>query len=236
MLNLYPPIPKQPAPLPKKTLDIWQFSLKDSCLLHEEAYLSADEKVRAARFHFAHHQHRFKISRVRLREILAMYLNKNPATLHFQYHTHGKPYLENALQFNLTHSKDLALLAICHYPVGIDLEFYSARPFLNMGKNIFSTSENNTLKHLPDALKPLCFFHLWAQKEAVVKAVGLGLTYPTERIDVPTLPSTFQHQHTTIDNQHWKIDTFSPKLAARAAVCYHPEITHIRKGIYSHEH
>ena len=233
MLNSYLPIPRT-SPIDLKTsLDIWQFSLKTPCHNDELKCLSEDERARAQRFYFERHRRRFNVARVRLRQILARYLNEHPATLNFQYHAHGKPYLTSALQFNLSHSEDLALLAVClDHPVGIDIEFYSARPFIGIGQHLFSDEENHVLKTLPHTLKPLCFFHLWAQKEAVIKAVGTGLSYPTPSIVVPTLPPTHQHMLKTLDGQSWKIDAFSPVISARAAVCYHPSISKIRYGVY----
>ena len=233
MLNTYSPIPKAPHTHLEMTLDIWQFSLKTSCLPHELQILSEDEHIRWKRFYFERHQRRFSVARVRLRQILAKYLEEDPAKLNFHYESHGKPYLSSSLQFNLSHSEDVALLAIClKYPVGIDIEFYSARPFLGIGRHLFSEEENQALSYLPNALKPLCFFHLWAQKEAVIKAVGTGLSYPTPSITVPTLPPTSQHTLETLDGQSWKVDAFSPVINARAAVCYHPSISTIRYGRY----
>lgn len=234
MLNTYLSIPKQPHLHFQKTLDIWQVNLKDHPHPDEIDLLSEDEHLRANRFYFERHRRRFTTARIRLRQILATYLDANPAKLEFHYTSYGKPYLKNCeLQFNLSHSKDIALLAInLTYSVGIDIEFYSTRPFLGLGRNLFSEQENEVLKKIPDALKPLCFFHLWAQKEAVIKAVGIGLSYPTATIQLPCLPSTYQHAIQTLDGQSWKVDGFSPILGARAAVCYHPSISTIR---YSHE-
>lgn len=233
MLNSYLPIPQASHIKLEMALDIWQFSLNTPCTPDELAILSEDERTRASRFHFERHQRRFSVARVRLRQILARYLDSPPATLEFQYETHGKPYLASSLQFNLSHSKDLALLAVClDHPVGIDIEFYSARPFLGIGRHLFSEKENQILINLPNALKPICFFHLWAQKEAVIKAVGTGLSYPTASIEVPTLPPTAQHLLQTLDGQPWKLDAFSPILGAQAAVCYHPSISTIRYGHY----
>lgn len=233
MLNTYSSIPKTPYLDFEKTLDIWQFSLENPLKEEELSILSEDETLRASRFLFEKHQRRFSVARTRLRQILAQYIHQEPASLNFHYSTQGKPFLKSALQFNLSHSKDTALLAVClDYPVGIDIEYYSSRPFIGIGQQLFSETENQTLETLPNMLKPLCFFHLWAQKEAVIKAVGTGLSYPTASISVPVLPPTQQVLIQTIDGQTWKVDAFSPLLAARAAICYHPEIARVRYGVF----
>ncbi len=233
MLNTYLPIPQNPQLDFQKTLDIWQFSLNRKLDSTELASLSMDEQSRASRFLFEKHQRRFKVGRVRLRQILAQYLNQDPANLNFNYGKEGKPFLNDFLEFNLSHSGEIALLAVClDYPVGIDIEIYSSRSFIGVGEQVFSDHENAILKKLPNKLKPLCFFHLWAQKEAVIKAVGKGFSYPTQSIQVPFLPPTQQADLQTLDGHQWKIDAFSPEVATRAAVCYHPEIQRIRYGVY----
>ena len=149
-MNTYLPIPQTPHIKLDMALDIWQFSLSTPCTSDELKILSEDERTRASRFYFERHQRRFSVARVRLRQILARYLKKAPAELEFHYESHGKPYLTSPLQFNLSHSKDLALLAVCFdHPVGIDIEFYSARPFLGIGRHLFSEEENQTLSKLP---------------------------------------------------------------------------------------
>jgi 4'-phosphopantetheinyl transferase len=166
-----------------------------------------------------------------LRCILARYINLPPAELVFSYNQHGKPQLENdsSLQFNLSHSGDLALLAIGkEFPLGVDVEFFSARPYEGIGKHLFSSSEIEGLQQSNAMLKPLAFFHIWAQKEAFIKACGLGLAYPTQKFDVAILPPTNQLCVDTLHNQQWKIISFMPQVACSAALCHHPAIEEIR--------
>lgn len=210
-------------------IDIWQFPLHTSWP-EAHSFLNDEESARAKRYHFAHHCRRYTVARTMLRLILGHYLQTNPKKLVFTYNTHGKPALLDfpALQFNLSHSGELALLAVgSHFPVGIDLEFFSARPYRGIGKTLFSNQENLKLEHVNQALEPLAFFHVWAQKEAFIKACGLGLAYPTKQFEVSLLPSP---SYEVIDHIHqttWHMKSFMPEIACNAALCHHPSVTDI---------
>jgi 4'-phosphopantetheinyl transferase len=182
-------------------IDIWQFSLNET-LAQSATILNADELSRAARFYFERHQRRFATARTRVREILGAYLGLPAATLEFTYNQYGKPEVINSqqLQFNVSHSGEIALLAIGKtFPLGVDLEQYSARPYIGIAKQLFSPTEQTLLKNSPSRLKPALFFHIWAQKEAFIKACGLGLSYPTETFTVP-IHNTSNFRHTPSKN------------------------------------
>jgi 4'-phosphopantetheinyl transferase len=235
MHNTFIPLTSYSSPFSSSQLNIWQFSLNTPISDLERTILSSDEIDRANRYYFEPHRRRFIVARVRLRQILASYLFHNPRDIRFEYNEQGKPMIEfpsTSLQFNLTHSKESGLLALCHrHPIGIDIEFFSARPFIGMGKQLFSDAENRALKKLPSYLLPAAFFHIWSQKEALIKAIGLGLSYPTKAVDLPTIPPSQTEIIEPIYQTRWKISSFSPALACAAAVCHHPNITQIHYGI-----
>jgi 4'-phosphopantetheinyl transferase len=81
---------------------------------------------------------------------------------------------------------------------------------------------------VPRLLQPLAFFHIWSQKEALIKACGLGLTYPTQQFSVPILPSTNQEIIDTLHKTTWQMISFMPEIACSAALCYHSAINQIR--------
>ncbi len=216
--------------LQNQRIDVWQYPLHTE-FSDAKSLLNEDELIRANRYHFARHQRRFTIARAITRLILARYINIPAKQINFAYNDHGKPALTNIplLQFNLSHSADLALLAIgMQFPLGIDLEFFSARPYEGIGSHIFSVKENLELRLLPNMLKPLAFFHLWAQKEALIKACGLGLSYPTKQFDLPLLPPGNQHMEDPKFKQQWHVRSFMPQVNCCAAICYNPQVQNIR--------
>lgn len=211
-------------------IDLWQFSLAHE-LPNTLQLLSAEEQARTARFYFSRHQRRFSTARAVLRIILARYLNTKPEHLNFSYNAHGKPEVINTLklQFNLSHSGDLALLAVGKgFPMGIDIEQYSARPYDGIAKNLFSKQEIDEFITIPNALKPAVFFHIWAQKEAFIKASGLGLAYPTKEFSVPTTMPTKQLVDDALHNMTWQLQSFMPEAACSGALCHHPTVREIR--------
>jgi 4'-phosphopantetheinyl transferase len=157
--------------------------------------LDGAEKARAERFHFARDRARFVAGRGTLRVILARYLDRDPAGIVLVYGSHGKPALAPSgdgarISFNLSHSGDLALLAVClERRIGIDLE--QIRPAVageDIARRVFSPRENAALDALPPEHRLAAFFHCWTRKEAFVKASGEGLALPLDHFDVSLAP------------------------------------------------
>ncbi|WP_298623569.1 4'-phosphopantetheinyl transferase superfamily protein [uncultured Legionella sp.] len=229
----FTPLNTQNCILNESRIDLWQFSLEHELHVAEQL-LNADERARADRFYFSRHKRRFSTARATLRIILARYLNTAPERLEFIYNSYGKPTVINSqkLQFNISHTGDLAMLAVGKgYPMGVDIEKYSARPYEGIAKSLFSEQEFMELKKAPASMKAALFFHVWAQKEAFIKASGLGLSYPTKEFHVPTIIPTKQLVDDPLHNMTWQLRTFMPKVACSGALCHHPTVREIRHGL-----
>ncbi len=159
------------------------------------ATLSPDERGRAARFRQGPLRNRFVAGRGLLRAVLARYLAAEPAALAFDYNALGKPRLGppwdgGELDFNLSHAKGFALLAISGgRPVGVDLE--CPHPLHNlpgMVARCFSAEEQRQWQSLPAAERLAGFFRVWTCKEAWLKARGSGLAFPLDQVSVTLLP------------------------------------------------
>ncbi len=142
--------------------------------------LSADESHRADRFRDSFAAARFVIARSALRVILGKYLRIDPQSLELEYGTQGKPILASPhawLSFNLSHSRELGLLAITGTgSIGVDVEQLSSRPKLSeIAHRLFSRKqlELMTLAHGDAWIK--LFFENWTAREARLKAQGLGV-------------------------------------------------------------
>jgi 4'-phosphopantetheinyl transferase len=153
--------------------------------------LALDEQLRADRFCFASDRERYITCRATLRGLLARYLHVTPAQVQFCYGSHGKPALAanahgNELQFNLSHSQGFALFAIARKrAVGIDIEHI--RPIKDAERIVgrfFSLRERALFRSLPIVQQIETFFNWWTRKEAFIKAIGDGLAYPLDQIDV----------------------------------------------------
>ncbi|MBA2652893.1 MAG: 4'-phosphopantetheinyl transferase superfamily protein [Tatlockia sp.] len=220
---------KDDCHLQTNRIDIWEFPL-DKQPLKANSLLNEAETARASRYHFDRHRRRFTVARSMLRLILGRYVQQDPKELTFHYKEHGKPEINaQSLEFNLSHSADLALLAVGQlFPLGIDLEFFSARPYEGIAKHSFSEEELNSFLALPNYLKPQVFFHIWAQKEAFIKACGLGLSYPLKRFTVPIFSPANELIYDQVQQNEWLLNSFMPTVACSAALCRDPEVKIIR--------
>lgn len=168
---------------------VWQAALTSSpeiqCLLE---LLSRDERVWADRFRFAQDRDRYIHSHAFLRMVLGRYLGMDPRRLEFRYGPHGKPALAGeygaALRFNLSHSQELALLAITRgREVGVDVEYVQVHlPCEQIAQRFFSAEEVAALDALPPSVRPRAFYSLWTRKEAYLKARGDGLAFPPDQV------------------------------------------------------
>lgn len=140
--------------------------------------LSRDELARADRYQFDAPRRRFIVCRSYLRQLLAAMHGKSAEAISFQYERSGKPSLRGdaGLHFNVSHSQDCALIAVAQQPLGIDVEIPDARLRMStLVRQVLSASELDATSGMsPTALDSLTL-DLWVCKEAVLKALGIGL-------------------------------------------------------------
>jgi 4'-phosphopantetheinyl transferase len=177
------------------TVDLWLWRLDagDAEATGFAELLDPDERARAGRFVFPLHARRFVAGRGRLRLILQDYLGIPAAKLAFAYGPQGKPVLAGRhglppLHFNLSHTGDLAALAVSRgVPLGIDVERV-APVTEDVAGHFFSAAEQAALRALPEAERERAFFRCWTRKEAMVKALGGGLSIALASFDVTLGP------------------------------------------------
>jgi 4'-phosphopantetheinyl transferase len=159
-----------------------------------ERVLSEEERTRVNRFYFERDRHRWVIARGILRMLLARYLLLEPHNVLFVSNEYGKPALAPAhkskLQFNLTHSRDIALYAVAwSRAVGVDVEYMKDDiEYDELAKVSFSLQEQAVLRPLAGEAKHTAFFNCWTRKEAYIKARGMGLSLPLDLFDVSLRP------------------------------------------------
>ncbi len=92
--------------------------------------------------------------------------------------------------FNLSHSNNLVLYAITHdRQVGVDVEYVRSIPeMLDIAERTFSSEENNQLRQLNETERQKAFFNCWTRKEAFIKALGDGISFPLDQFDVSLKP------------------------------------------------
>ena len=86
--------PPENLDLTTDRVDVWRVHL--SSTTPSEATLSAEERQRAARFHFDADRDRYIVAHASLRDILARYLQCEPSELKFSTNEYGKPSLNRS--------------------------------------------------------------------------------------------------------------------------------------------
>ncbi|MFI4938614.1 MAG: 4'-phosphopantetheinyl transferase family protein [Candidatus Berkiellales bacterium] len=173
---------------------IWHLVLpiSENTVKKFEDELAIDEIIRANNFRYKEHQEQFICSRGGLRNILSHYLKTSPQKIKFQYTSYGKPYLENTdLAFNTSHSGKYIVYAITRKAcIGVDVEEIKYDlDFLQLAKTTFSEAEYLNFIKLPVEDRAFAFYRLWTRKEAFLKAIGTGLHYPLDEVEVSFLPT-----------------------------------------------
>ena len=147
------------------------------------AMLSNEENARADRFLFERDRTRFLRVHAAVRCVLADYLGCEADALQFATNAHGKPYLvkspsSGTLCFNLSHAEDAAVLALTrNRDIGVDIEIrHLPKDYMSVAKDVFSTTEFEAFCALSIGQHADAFFCTWTRKEAVLKALGVGLS------------------------------------------------------------
>lgn len=97
---------------------------------------------------------------------------------------HGKPSLTDypSVHYNLSHSDGIAACIVSDVECGIDCErVREFRP--NVMGRVFSDSERELVEQSDDSSLDMMFFRLWTLKEAYIKAIGIGLSFPMNRVE-----------------------------------------------------
>jgi|SRR5688572_5121936 len=149
-----------------------------------DAVLSVEERERARRFRFKRDQDRSTVGRGGLRWILSRYCVSDPTNLLFRLGSHGKPSListSSPIEFSVSHAGECVLIAITRdAECGVDIERSHARiSDQDIADQFFCPREIEWMKHVESG-----FLRLWTMKEALVKALGCGLSIPLNAIDV----------------------------------------------------
>lgn len=154
--------------------------------------LSPDERVRAAAFIQEKHRVHYVAAHGGMRRRLGALVGREGRALTFETGPNGKPYLSGsaALPFNLSHTQTRAALAWGRMAeVGVDIERVSSFDDA-LARRVLTDQERGALSVLPIAVQSRQFFRFWTAKEAVLKALGVGLEIEPATMNLPVLGET----------------------------------------------
>lgn len=139
--------------------------------------LSEPEIARSARMPSGQ-KRAFTVSHFASRQILAGYLGVRASRVPLDSR-YGRPPTVPGLMLSLSHSDDMALLAVSTGRVGIDLE-----PIANaydedlelLAQATLTNAELIAFRSTPRRARPMSWLRSWVRKEAALKAHGQGIS------------------------------------------------------------
>lgn len=194
-LNLLWAKPPLTLNLERDEIHVWRAALNLPEVAIERlcGFLASDELDRMKRYSTSTARARFVAGRGILRAILSRYIGISPEQIRFGYGFYGKPFLAlpqpdeaQSFNFNLSHSSDLALIAVARSrKVGVDVERLQPElAYERLARRFFTHSEQHSIFAKPPGLQLYAFYQIWTLKEAFLKAKGDGLSQSLEKFGV----------------------------------------------------
>jgi 4'-phosphopantetheinyl transferase len=241
--------------LSRDSVYVWQVQLDGLTTLSVDqlatwyAMLSIEERKRADGFRGEGLRRDYIASHVALRSILSECLGQPPASFRFAPGSFGekdvvaiKPRLragsrqtpemssdQPELRFNMSHTKGVALISVAlGREVGVDIEWQRPMDDLDeMARAVMSNDEWTQWAALKADEQTPAFYHLWARKEAYLKAIGLGLYRGLSGVTVPVSPyqleDTPENARRVLDREGggvWMVRDVPVMGAYSASICW----------------
>jgi 4'-phosphopantetheinyl transferase len=211
--------------LPEATqdsIDLWWVPVPDvsvtSLYSHYHHVLSAGEHQRFLSQRLPKGQLQFLITRIVLRHLFSVYHpDRQPDKWIFEKSETGRPLVDvsqSPLQFNLTHTGKLLLIAMTRSGApGVDAEVLGRNVNVTeIAQRYFSYAEAMQILDAAPERRNELFLRFWTLKEAAVKATGLGLARELRRFSF-TSPMTknflFTDNCCTKESQAMKFEFWS---------------------------
>ena len=151
-------------------------------------FVTDTEMERAKRFHRHQDGTSHLVGRGLVRILLSKHNGISIVPEEFQTNSWGKPALpESGVEFSISHAGDLVWVALCRSAaVGIDVEELNKIVAPHDLCKVFHPLECAEIQGLPEDEAKVAFLRCWTRKEAVVKALGQGLSAALDNFRVRT--------------------------------------------------
>lgn len=163
-----------------------------------DSMLDDSEKKRASMFRFEHLREQYAFAHAFKRRTLSHYFPfKNASEWYFDQTPFGKPFVEECIAFNLSHSGNSVVVALVESSdknaIGVDIECF--REMADLESMIEMVCHPDEIQQLDRCLdRSKSFFTLWTAKEALLKACGSGLIDDLNSINcLPSLLSDLSY-------------------------------------------
>ena len=173
---------------------VFHVDLSSHASREREALDWLDEAERSRQRQFVHPRpsREFTLCRAALRSLLCSELNCSNGDLSFGMSKFGKPFarvngVAAPISFNVSHGGRHGLIALAPKGrIGVDVEERSTNRNLDVCiRLLFSPDERAEFETVSAQDKVKLFYRLWTLKEALIKAVGAGLSIDTAKFTIP---------------------------------------------------
>lgn len=189
--------------------------------------LSDDEGLRAQRFAFERDHLTYVAAHALCRIALSAHQDVAASAWRFVAGDHGRPEIatpSSPLRFNLSHTRGLVACAVVETSaIGVDVESSDRGAPLEIAERYLSPSELEALRKLPASEQPRRFFQYWTLKESYIKARGLGLAIPLDRVTMilATESTATVRLDPDVDSEEWQFELREASPSHALAVCLH---------------
>lgn len=171
---------------------IWCTSLDEKYdYTYLKNYLSESELNKVNRFKIKSDNINAIVRKALSKYLLSYYLKMPIQSITLKYSYYNKPEF-SGINFNSSHSKNKIVLAFSlNKNIGIDIE--EIKYFEGMdqvAKSYFAKEEYEHYKYLNKSQRIYTFFRIWTSKEAFIKAIGNGFTYPIQNFIINPFSGT----------------------------------------------
>lgn len=180
--------------------------------------LSDQEKKKAMHFRFYKDKSCYVIAKGVLRTLLGAYLKCDPTSISIKYAHNGKPFVFNEMEihFNVSHAKDCILIGFAKkHEIGVDVEYVDRPVEVELiARSFFSSEEVTQLLAIDQKYQNQAFYNCWTRKEAFIKALGEGLSFPLDQFVVSLDSIEDARLITTLwdleEKSHWFLTSVVP--------------------------
>lgn len=182
-------------PLDAVKLQVYLWSMPSTAnptwFARNDIALSGVEAARANAYRFDKDRQQFVAARRFLRYVLGQHLQLEPHTVQIREAPGSKPTVETStgcsgIYFSLSRSAGDVLIGVTsHREIGIDVETVRPLPDVDgLAPHVFSSAELGRWNKTPANERLSLFFQAWTRKEALGKAMGIGIGNGPRSIEV----------------------------------------------------
>ncbi|WP_432401846.1 4'-phosphopantetheinyl transferase family protein [Wukongibacter sp. M2B1] len=176
----------------------WIINIRDfsEYLSDIKGCLSEEEIERSNEISVERNKDLFCLRKGITRILISSFLKMTPDELKYDYSIYGKPFISNSScknhSFNVSHSKEYLFIGIAkNKEIGVDIEkINSVFNYSLLVESVFSKEEKALFNNYDELNKLYSFYKAWIQKEAISKALGLGISIGFDKFSVDINPRT----------------------------------------------